>query len=137
MQRDKAKVKIVNARYYQKHKCAVRTSQQHYYTNHKDMFKTNYDKWVNTHPNYNSEVKRLARYGISFSDFSDMLKSQKGKCKICAKPFKSRRSTHVDHNHSTNEVRALLCNRCNSLLGMCGESPTILRKAIKYLDKYN
>ena len=40
---------------------------------------------------------------------------------------------HVDHNHKTGAVRALLCNRCNSVIGLTGESVTILKAMEEYL----
>lgn len=43
---------------------------------------------------------------------------QNGVCYACQQlePVKNRRLS-VDHNHTTGEVRGLLCSRCNPLLG--------------------
>jgi hypothetical protein len=35
------------------------------------------------------------------------------------------------------EVRGLVHNNCNALLGMAAENPAILRAAADYLDKHN
>ena len=40
----------------------------------------------------------------------------------------------LDHDHVTGEFRGWLCAKCNSALGLMQDSPTILRKAIEYLE---
>jgi len=40
----------------------------------------------------------------------------------------------VDHNHLTGEVRGLLCHNCNRALGLFGDNPDIIRKAVEYLE---
>ena len=58
------------------------------------------------------------KYGISLSDYDAMEKSQSGACWICKKvPSGKRRNLHVDHDHATGKVRALLCGPCNGSLG--------------------
>jgi hypothetical protein len=43
----------------------------------------------------------------------------------------------VDHNHATGVVRAILCSRCNSGLGLFCEDPDLMRRAIDYLETHN
>lgn len=60
---------------------------------------------------------------------------QEGKCAICG--IVPSDGLVIDHNHNTNKVRELLCNRCNPAVGMIGEDPHIARKIIDYLAKHN
>jgi hypothetical protein len=63
-----------------------------------------------------------------------MLKEQDGKCAICqCKPSKT---LHLDHNHSTGKVRALLCQLCNHAIGLLKEQPEVLKRAATYLERY-
>lgn len=39
----------------------------------------------------------------------------------------------VDHDHATNRVRGILCSNCNRGIGLLGDSPEIINKAIDYL----
>jgi hypothetical protein len=39
----------------------------------------------------------------------------------------------VDHCHQTKRVRGVLCQHCNTLLGMAKDKIRVLRAAIKYL----
>ena len=77
--------------------------------------------------------KLLTRYGITLDDFNKMLKSQDNKCAICLQKLKLGRSTHVDHCHSTNKVRGLLCVKCNLALGLLKDNVEALDRIYKYL----
>ena len=39
----------------------------------------------------------------------------------------------VDHCHRTGVVRGFLCNKCNTILGLAGDSPNMLLKLANYL----
>ena len=43
----------------------------------------------------------------------------------------------VDHNHTTGQVRGLLCHSCNVALGAVKEQEDILMACISYLKSYN
>lgn len=77
------------------------------------------------------------KYGLTLDQVKHMWISQSGSCAICKTVFEKRSDMRVDHNHTTNEVRQLLCNSCNTLLGLCYENPLILSSAIDYLNKWN
>ncbi len=78
------------------------------------------------------------------SEYDKMLKKQKGVCKICKKPeahktLKSNQKTKrlaIDHCHITKKIRGLLCQNCNSALGLFRESVEILKSAIAYLGSH-
>jgi hypothetical protein len=81
------------------------------------------------------ESNRLQRmYGISLEQYETMLKAQGGHCAMCPSVPKSRR-LHVDHDHKTKKVRALLCYRCNSHL-VAGNTLETARRVVTYLEKY-
>ena len=75
------------------------------------------------------------RFGITVKDYDNMLEKQHGVCKICGKPPGAKR-LHVDHDHKTGKVRALLCYLCNVMLGNARDEPTILRLAALYLEEH-
>jgi hypothetical protein len=62
-----------------------------------------------------------------------LLVRQNGVCAVCQLPFKSRRNTHGDHNHTTGEKRGLLCSRCNHLVGHIETRPWLIDAAYNYL----
>ena len=75
-------------------------------------------------------------YGISVDDYDEMLARQNGCCAICGSELIGGQQTHIDHNHTTGKVRALLCGHCNRMLGQAREDPEILAKAIEYLQSH-
>jgi len=83
-------------------------------------------------------------YGIDLEPYEAMLQAQGGVCAICKKPEKIEhlkgkgvlRRLAVDHDHATGRVRALLCGRCNRLIGLAGEDVSLLQAAIAYLEQH-
>ena len=74
------------------------------------------------------------RYGIKRDEFLTLYHEQQGKCAICG-VFSQ--DLVIDHNHSTNKIRGLLCSACNTCIGLARESPLILEKAIQYIEYHN
>jgi 5-methylcytosine-specific restriction endonuclease McrA len=70
------------------------------------------------------------RYGITAADADAMLEGQGGLCAIC----KALPAAHVDHDHVTGAVRAMLCFNCNGGLGQFRDDPEILRAAADYVE---
>ena len=69
-------------------------------------------------------------YRISLDDYHAMRMRQNGVCAICKR---SGRALCVDHCHACGKVRGLLCGKCNSVLGFCGDSRAHLLAAAAYL----
>lgn len=84
--------------------------------------------------NRNQHLK--TNHGITLSDYDAMLERQGGGCAICGDTPPPGRSFHVDHNHETDRLRELLCERCNPGLGSFRDDPELLRAAADYLDRH-
>lgn len=97
----------------------------------KDYYKKNKEAKLERHRDY---VLR-SRYGISKSDYLDLLESQNYSCAICGSA--ATKTLDVDHDHTTGKVRGLLCNNCNRGIGHLKDSPQILLKAVEYLVKHS
>jgi Recombination endonuclease VII len=65
-------------------------------------------------------------------DKQKMFDRQNGLCKICGELLER---ALVDHCHVTNKVRGLLCQKCNSGLGMFRDRIDSLKQAIRYLEE--
>jgi len=93
--------------------------------------------WRSKNPGrqHKNEIKR--RYGLSITQYEQMLLEQNYRCKICQKQHKpeiNRGRLYVDHNHATGSVRGLLCGKCNVVLGNLDDRVDLLQKAIEYLN---
>lgn len=82
----------------------------------------------------NSQLK--ANYGITLETYKIMERTQGGVCAICGKLNSNGRALSVDHDHSTGDVRQLLCNPCNVALGNIRDNPIIARKMAEYLERH-
>ena len=77
--------------------------------------------------------KRCARRGITPEELIQACERQGGVCPICTQDIDLQNSA-IDHNHRTNTFRGVLCRQCNRALGMFKDSPTILQRAVDYLN---
>ena len=101
-------------------------------------------KWEQNNPEKWEKQKRnlrfKRRYGITLDTYNTMLEDQNGVCKICGKlptgihSSGSPHRLHVDHDHATGKVRALLCQYCNRGLGYFKDNEELLIKASEYLN---
>jgi hypothetical protein len=74
-------------------------------------------------------------FGLAPEDKKRMLESQDDKCAICLTEISLSKTTHIDHDHETGQIRGILCNRCNMGLGLFKDSSLLLSNAIAYLDR--
>jgi hypothetical protein len=81
---------------------------------------------------YERKHKLKSIYGITLEDYKNILNKQNGKCAICGEPSINKRFS-VDHNHTTGKVRGLLCNNCNTGIGLLKENLEIIQRALLYL----
>ena len=74
-------------------------------------------------------------FGMSIETYNKMLTNQNGVCAIC-KQLESipQSSLSVDHNHMTKTIRALLCRKCNAIMGYL-EGP-YGKEALDYMEKW-
>ena len=79
--------------------------------------------------------KAAAAYGVSPCSLSYLYDEQEGRCAICYSELAQGKTTVVDHDHATGRVRGFLCQRCNAVLGMARDDPSVLRSAIRYLSR--
>jgi len=77
------------------------------------------------------KAKRIKqRYGITMEQVENLRDQQGGLCAIC----KLEPASHIDHDHVTDRVRGLLCNNCNTGLGMFQDNASLMAAGIKYLE---
>ena len=92
-----------------------------------------------------SNRQRYKKYGVTISELQTRLKNQHGTCAICLTSISlearakedALSSAHVDHNHTTGQVRGILCRKCNHALGLVREDPSILHSMLNYLKAYS
>lgn len=76
----------------------------------------------------------LRSFGLTEEAYQQMFLQQMGRCAICR--CKSKRRLCIDHDHRTTHIRGLLCDRCNTALGLLRDSVTLLLSAVEYIEKH-
>lgn len=102
-------------------------------------------KWMNDNPekfeanwkrhSYGDEAllkRKASRYGLTVEQLVDMMDKADGICEICQKPTEL---LVIDHCHTTMVVRGLICNKCNTALGLFGDDIEAMQRAIEYLNR--
>ena|ERR1039458_5741709 len=92
-------------------------------------------RWKKAHPQPYKYKPNWSR-SITRKEYRKKLISQKNLCAICRKKFGKKLLPVLDHCHQTNQVRELLCSRCNSAIGLLLESVQACKSAAKYLIKW-
>jgi len=107
--------------------------------NHRKARAKGASEWNKHRRSYRNHYYR-STYGITADDFDLMLAEQGGCCEICKVPLdinSNPSKAHLDHNHTTGDIRGILCVRCNKGIGFFLENEIFLASAIDYLRKYN
>lgn len=109
------------------------------------LCKKHYDKERQTNKPLSQEADHANhikyRYGITIDEYNKKLADQNFVCSICKEPEtrllsgKLKRLA-VDHCHTTNAIRDLLCTRCNVFIGSVKENINLLHEMIAYLNRH-
>lgn len=118
--------------------------QSAYINKRKDIANKSYANNKETINEKNKERRHLyalkSNYGLTIDDYNELLESQNNVCAICGKE-EARKGRKlplvVDHCHTTDVVRGLLCQGCNLGLGHFKDDIDALEKAIVYLKNNN
>ncbi len=92
------------------------------------------------HPKQAKHHHLTHTFGIGITDYEAMLEKQGGRCAICkreeCRKFRGKVvGLSVDHCHVRGHIRGLLCQGCNTGLGLFRDDPALLSAAIRYLRR--
>lgn len=112
-----------------------KVTQRSYYLKNRDKALAKAKDWQLRNPDKVERIRRsqiLRQYGVDQDWYDAMLLAQDDRCAICRTLFT--RTPHVDHNHTTNKARALLCSGCNIAVGVIESSKYL--ECLKYLEEH-
>ncbi len=115
-----------------------RVAARDYACRNSDKVRARHERYKAENPEKVKEVQRRSqlksKYGLSVEDYDVLLEKQGGVCALCSSSCSTGRRLAVDHDHSTDQVRGLLCSNCNQGLGKFNDDAGLLRKALEYLE---
>lgn len=75
-------------------------------------------------------------YNLTPDDWDNLFVDQRCRCAICGISDPGGHGHwNTDHDHSTGQVRGILCCACNITLGYARDDPKLLKAMAKYLEK--
>ena len=128
--------------YRELHAEKLREKSREYYLQNKEIRDARNKEWRLNNPEHYEESQKNAmlkkQYGISLEEYDAMMQAQDGNCAICNRSQQEfKNSFDVDHDHTTGEVRGLLCPVCNKALGLMRDDTSLLKEAISYLEAHS
>lgn len=117
--RDKHRAR--NAKHYRAHRDRLNANARAHYVKNRATLKE-----------YFRMYHFKSKYGLTPDQYEALLSAHPA-CAICGRPFSGSLRPYVDHDHTTNKVRAPLCSVHNVGLGFFQENPIFLANAIAYL----
>lgn len=95
-------------------------------------------KYINSNKGKQTSVKNWlsTKYGLTEEQYQEMFDRQNGRCAICGRVENESKRLHVDHVHGSNELRGLLCGKCNRGIGMFNDDPELFDRAREYLTSF-
>jgi hypothetical protein len=116
----------------------VAATKKRWQDSHKEQVAEARSLWKEQHPEEHLTCQRrshlMRKYNMTIERYEQMEEAQGYVCAICGGPQNPKyKYFDIDHNHTTNVVRGLLCRRCNIVVGVLEKAPAIIKKAFAYL----
>ena len=130
------KVRARNAAWQAANPEKVRQYRAGHYVRHAPAIKARNRAWYQANPQKVTEAYRKRRYGVTTERMEIQFAAQGWVCAICRTAAPVKGKWMIDHCHASGKFRGVLCNRCNSVLGMSQDRIPVLQEAINYLQKH-
>ena len=110
----------------------LREAARKYRETHPDRIKASND----ARKRQKKEWKLRGLYGITSEIVDAIFTRQHGRCAGCLRYLEAcKKGANVDHCHTMNRVRGLLCPQCNMALGLVSDEQQTLRRLMAYLER--
>lgn len=115
-------------------------TQRAWYTRNKEkVCRKSAEKSKSLSPRQRMSSTIKYKYGISLDEYDSLMKGADYKCQICGEgnidintPYYKK--LVIDHCHTTDRVRGVLCPGCNKGLGHFKDDENLISNALKYLQ---
>lgn len=102
----------------------------------KDVHNAEMREWRKNNPRAAKNADLKKRTGCTIEQYEALLAQQHGVCAACGSP-PIRRALAVDHCHESGLIRGLLCDACNTALGLLRESPARFNALRDYITSFS
>lgn len=120
--------------------CCICDKQYHrkLYKQNRDSILQRQKQWRKDNPDKQWGYQLNANHGEGAVElYNKLFQRQNGRCAICGKhQSELPNKLALDHNHTTQQNRGLICKSCNLAIGKLNDSPKLIYQAYLYLQKY-
>ena len=71
------------------------------------------------------------KFNLTDEQYAELMKHDN--CEVCGRDITNKKC--IDHCHNTEKIRGVLCNNCNTTLGLVGDNVQVLTELIRYLER--
>lgn len=86
---------------------------------------------------YESDRGMRRYYNMTIEQKEEMWQKQWRLCHICCRDIPALKDACVDHEHTTDQVRGILCQNCNKALGFLNDNKQTMLNMIDYIELSN
>lgn len=141
---DKDKARLYNAVWRSRNREYSREYQRLWRKRNQEKCRTSQKKYNDSHKEQRElyaikqkcrirETALMRMYGMTTEKYNTTLAKQGSVCAICGLHNRNKHPLYVDHDHTTKNVRGLLCRDCNLGLGYFKDNEDFLRRATEYV----
>lgn len=125
------------SREYRDIKNAARRKKYKQDEEYRERQKSKAKEWQTKNQEKRKEQRLKSTYGITLTQFNELLKNANSQCEICGYSDMSDKKIFplVDHCHDSGKIRGILCANCNHGLGKFKDNIYLLKKTINYLER--
>lgn len=104
------------------------------YARHKEKIQARRKAWRITNREKHLAQSRARALRASYKKLAAPIpRPAPANCEACGKAFTG--TPRMDHDHKTNLFRGWLCHRCNSAIGLAGDTLEGVQKLVEYLNR--
>lgn len=129
--KNKEKAKERRKVWYEKNKIIHLENTREYHHKNRELISKKRKEKLQKDPTIYRRRRLRKKYGITHEQFLKMSETQGNKCAACLR----RTILVVDHCHETGKIRGLLCNQCNTAIGLLKESRQRMEALIRYVER--
>jgi hypothetical protein len=117
-------------RYYRAHPEKAQAATRRWKAANKARHQAQQRAWYAANKEWSHLCARLQKRGLTLDQYAAIEEAQDWTCAICGRDGE----LHLDHDHTSNKVRGLLCQRCNLGIGQFADNPATLLSAARYME---
>nr|BDD47441.1 hypothetical protein 18 [Pelagibacteraceae bacterium] len=94
-------------------------------------------KRYHSNPDEINDRRAAKTYNTTVEHIKQMREEAGGICQCCGKPGEGHyKRLVIDHCHSTGKIRGLICQKCNTVLGLVKDRIEVLQNLQNFIETY-